>query len=570
MTCTKIRAALAANVVVVALVATIAAPQISWAIGVTQIIVQTGDAVPDGDGQFQDFYSRTVLNNRGEVAFLADLTGTSRAEEDDSGIYLASLQGGVSQIVREGGALPGGDASFSAFNGPALNDAGQVLVQATYVGTPNGVGLFLSDGQNLQMETIARSNQSPPDGNGQFFSVNVPTLNKVGQVAFAANLTNTHGGISDTRGVFLGDEARLAQLARRGETIPGGSDVFNSFSFHVAVNDLNQSLFVAELTPIAGLASDVRGIFLHDGASLRQVVAEGDASGSSSATIDAIVADEVVTLNNVGQFTFVADLAGTPQGQQDNRAFFLSDGQTHREMLREGWPAPDGNGVIDQTTTTPVLNQVGQMAVVTQFRDTSGGSRDRSGLLRIDGDQIVQIARSGQLTPDGTLVLGGMSSVAMNDGGQVSFLANLNTQFGAGRGNGIFFYEDGLGLVEVARENESMLGSTIAELGFAGTMGNGSDNDTGLALDGQLAYVFRLRDGRSGIALWTIPEPASCILIFAGLFGLLAGRGWGRKGEGRKGVRESAGINRLGIGNARVLHGRTSHSPWPRAVRCRW
>ena len=37
-----------------------------------------------------------------------------------------------------------------------------------------------------------------------------------------------------------------------------------------------------------------------------------------------------------------------------------------------------------------------------------------------------------------------------------------------------------------------------------------------------------------------------------------------------KGVRESAGINRLGIGNERVLQGRPSQSPWPRTVRSRW
>ncbi len=36
------------------------------------------------------------------------------------------------------------------------------------------------------------------------------------------------------------------------------------------------------------------------------------------------------------------------------------------------------------------------------------------------------------------------------------------------------------------------------------------------------------------------------------------------------GDRESAGINRLGIGNERVLQGRFSQSLWPRTVRCRW
>ena len=37
-----------------------------------------------------------------------------------------------------------------------------------------------------------------------------------------------------------------------------------------------------------------------------------------------------------------------------------------------------------------------------------------------------------------------------------------------------------------------------------------------------------------------------------------------------KGVRESAGLNRFGIGNERVLQRRTSHSLWPRTVRWGW
>ena len=40
--------------------------------------------------------------------------------------------------------------------------------------------------------------------------------------------------------------------------------------------------------------------------------------------------------------------------------------------------------------------------------------------------------------------------------------------------------------------------------------------------------------------------------------------------EARNGDRESAGLNRLGIGNERVLQGRLSQSLWPRTVRWRW
>ena len=43
-----------------------------------------------------------------------------------------------------------------------------------------------------------------------------------------------------------------------------------------------------------------------------------------------------------------------------------------------------------------------------------------------------------------------------------------------------------------------------------------------------------------------------------------------KSGVQRKGVKESAGLNRVGIGNERVLQRRPSQLLWPRTVRCRW
>jgi len=45
---------------------------------------------------------------------------------------------------------------------------------------------------------------------------------------------------------------------------------------------------------------------------------------------------------------------------------------------------------------------------------------------------------------------------------------------------------------------------------------------------------------------------------------------WEYSSEKNKGVKESAGLNRLGIGNERVLQRRPSQLLWPRTVRCWW
>ena len=64
-------------------------------------------------------------------------------------------------------------------------------------------------------------------------------------------------------------------------------------------------------------------------------------------------------------------------------------------------------------------------------------------------------------------------------------------------------------LIRVVREGEPFVGSTIKSLSFNTSTvgGNGLNNH------GQSAYGFLLADGRSGIAVATIPEPTSAVLF---------------------------------------------------------
>ena len=54
--------------------------------GITEIIVVTGSAPPGGNGTFSNL-NLPALNNAGQVAFVADLTGTSGGTIDDRGVY---------------------------------------------------------------------------------------------------------------------------------------------------------------------------------------------------------------------------------------------------------------------------------------------------------------------------------------------------------------------------------------------------------------------------------------------------------------------------------------------------
>jgi len=489
-------------------------------LGTLDVIVSAGDVAPDGNGAFESFFNPS-LNDAGEVAFVADFIGTSAAGADDRGLFRGDFAGGIVQIARRGQSAPDGNGKFFSFSSPPINDAGQVGVFASFSGTPqpivDGNGIYRSEPGQASLVQIVRTGQTTPDGNGKFMAFNHRSLNEAGQFAFSAQLTDTQAGSGDSRGVYLGDGGPLTQLARRGQAAPGGGAVLNTFSFSTALNDGGEALFIAELSTDPGTANDDRGVFRHNGLSLANVAAQGDAVPNGNGTIASFPFDEFPTFNNAGQFTFAADLAGATGGINGNRALFLSDGATVTELVRKGQPAPDGNGTFNAFHTVPPLNNAGQTAIVADFAGSIGGAKELRGLFRTEGSAITRIARMGQLLPDGVSSLGLFfhDEVAMNDRGQLAFLADRRVAGDAAPyDQAIFFHNDSRGLAVIAKSGDPLLGSTITSLIF---LGNSADEYSSLNNSGQLAFRFGLADGRTGIALWTIPEPTSIAMFAAAL-----------------------------------------------------
>ncbi len=58
----------------------------SLAQGVTTTIALTGDALPEGNGDFSFFEDPPVLNGAGQAAFSASLQNTSGGETDRTGV----------------------------------------------------------------------------------------------------------------------------------------------------------------------------------------------------------------------------------------------------------------------------------------------------------------------------------------------------------------------------------------------------------------------------------------------------------------------------------------------------
>jgi hypothetical protein len=311
--------------------------------------------------------------------------------------------------------------------------------------------------------------QDAPDGNGTFGLTGVPTINDAGQVAFPAGLSGTSGGESDNEGIFRGDGATIVQIVRENQAAPDGNGRYAS-------------------SP-----------------------------------------DPATRLNNLGQTAFLAYFRNTIGGTSDDTGILRGDGTSLDIIVRAGQMAPDGNGAFSSFTLFGggrlpyVLNDVGQVAFEGFLAGTAGGTSDNRGIFRSDGETNVQVVRAGEAAPDGNGRFAFFQDPALNDAGQLAFRAGLRDTIGGGIGDntGIFFFDDALGLQQVARAGDVFLGSTITFLDFASADQLG-DEFSGLNESGvpRVAFFFRLADSREGIAIWSpVSEPSSGILLAVSVLG---------------------------------------------------
>jgi hypothetical protein len=509
---------------------------------VTEVIVVTNDVAPDGNGTFVSRFSPPSLNDAGQTSFTGYLTGTSGGSLDDYGIFRSDGTT-LTQIAREGDAAPDGNGTFFTNSDnflPALNNAGQTAFFNVVLGTSGGFrdsnGIFLGDGTPGGLIQIARGGDAAPDGNGSLLSLNgLPALNQAGQVAFESILIDTSGGSSDDTGIFRGDGSTLIQIAREGDAAPDGNGIFSSVGGAPGFNEVGQLGFIGAIDlGDGGTVQDDFGVFRGNGSpgSLTRIVREGDAAPDANGSFSSM---QGVSLNAAGQVWFTASLVGTSGGTSDDGGIFRGDGTPGGliQMVRKGDAAPDGNGNFSGFGN-PKLNDAGQFAFGASLTGTSGGSSDDGAIFRGGGTPggLIQIVREGDASPDGNGSFSSFSRTTFNDAGQAAFGALLtDTTSGFGDDIGIFFFDGTLGLHQVAREGDSLLGGTITSLSF---LDNSyiDDGRSGLNGLGQVAFNFTLHNGLEGIAIWTpqmVPEPTSLALLGLGgltLLNLRRSRKW--------------------------------------------
>ena len=386
---------------------------------------------------------------------------------------------------------------------------------------------------------LAESSDFEPGGTNVFFLITqTPTLNERGQVAFYSDLRNTNG-FAQGFGFFLADGETNTTIAKTGQPAPDANGNLYTFYNTAALNSSNQ-VFQANLNGTLGGASDDAGMYRRNGGALTQLAREGQPASPEGGTFNNLQGFPI-RINRSGQTAFTCGTSSNvyaiyrttgnaltrlayynqplpdgngalgfmqnPSFNNNGQAafysiatstngssfgFFLADGNNLKVLTRALQPSPDGNGnILLFFSSPPALNDNGQITFVAQLNGTTGGSADNLGLYRGDGNTTVQLVRKGEFVPNGNgrfLDFGGAATVAINNSGQVAFTATLTGTTGGGSDNAGIFLVTGNTVTQLARKGQAVPGGN----GVYSTFGYPALNNKG-----QVAFKSTLT-GTSG------------------------------------------------------------------------
>lgn len=496
----------------------------------TEVIVKSGDPTPLEDSVFATdtfgflrVFSTPDLSDRGEVAFRAIINTDPNGEFAvlEQGMYRGDVDE-IVRIARQGLAPPDLVGVFNTsgdpFEDPVINETGVVAFQGN-IEEPGKIssGLFLGTGQP-ELQQRARGTVSDDfiflGVDADISIASEPTIiGFVGGGTFFQNGAMT-GGVFRTQGIANG--GLIDAIVVRSDPSPDANGVFQNF-FEPSINNRGFVAFMSELSLTQDRFTDAWGIFMGSeriGGELNVdiVVRSGQTTPSGQGTF--LMNTSVLSpglgipeINGSEQVAFRADLTTSGAYEADHGIYIWDKDSGLSRVVRTGNSFGDQGmfGLLGQAN----FNDRGEVA----FRADLNGMANpavSSGIFRGDGvspANRITIALANDAPPELNGAFQTFADPAINDQGQVAFYSIL-TKTSESENEGIYFWDENLGMFKVARKGDPLLGSFITELNFNNFAGGYDDNEhRPLNNSNQVAYGFRLDDGRNGIALWTLSPP---------------------------------------------------------------
>ncbi|MEM1208080.1 MAG: choice-of-anchor tandem repeat NxxGxxAF-containing protein [Planctomycetota bacterium] len=365
-------------------------------------VARTGNQAPDANsGVVFSGLNFPVFNASGQTAFRGDLTGTGVANTNNVGVY-SEGGGSLAEVARTGDPASGGDPGviFSGLDTPVVNDSGQTAFVARLTGSGvtfgnNSEGVYKESGGSLA-QVVRTGDQAPGADPGvlinSFFEI-TPVVNNSGHIAFAAGLRGTGVDSTNNRGIYSETGGPLAEVAREGGQAP---DAVSGVLFHSLseplINSSGQTVFAASLTGTGVISTNDSGIYREIDGAVAEVAREGDqAPDAESGVAFGSFGFSSQAFNALGQIAFSIGLTGTGVDATNDRGLYATDlNGLLVEIIREGELLDvDDDPLIEDLRTVSAFslfansgnedgrlsgfNDLGQVAFQVSFTDGSQG-----------------------------------------------------------------------------------------------------------------------------------------------------------------------------------------------------
>jgi hypothetical protein len=470
----------------------------------------------------QYVYGAPVINDAGQVAFRANLTGDGVDGTNEQGVW-SEGSGSLALVARTGGQAPGApsgvnfstDPALELFF-PALNNAGQTAFYAAL--TDGGLGLW-SEGSG-SLAPAARSGQpAPGTPSGVTFNFNLlyeqldsPVLNDAGQTVFRTLVAGS--GISNLNalGIWSEGSGSLLQVARRGSPVPGLPGVSHDGFYQAGLNNAGQTIFYALLSGSGVNSENNQAVWSEGSGSLAMVARQGGpVPGMAGVTFGNI--NITGAINDVGQTAFTAGLSSedSPLGQ-DSVWLADLDGLTLLARRGEHPPGTPSGVTYDAFFGWPALNVAGQTLFGAILMGNGvDASNDRALFLSDEMGIETLVLRLGDQapgTPAGTFLAvnpDNVGTLVVNSAGQVASMNGLTGDGVDSTNDRGIWATDRMGAQQlIARKGDALEvapgdSRTIAELTFVGDTGNSNGWPSSFNNVGQVAFWASFTDGSQGV-----------------------------------------------------------------------
>jgi hypothetical protein len=331
------------------------------------------------------------------------------------------------------------DFNPNAFTCASINNRGDIAFKAGRT-SPDGLnsfdGIYRANGDG-SLTTIVED----PDRRRFGFLGNFPSMNDLGDVSFAANLSPDFD-----QGIFRGNGRRLTTIATT-------TKEFNFFGFDTSVNNSGEVAFKAELDNFdEGLFSGAGGRITTHYLNSADVTLDGERVRFGGN-------DSRPSINNIGDIAFDESI----QPNFDS-GIFVGRAGSFRKIA-----APDPNRSVQE----PVLNNAGTAAFETSFVDETG--QFVTAIVTGNGGPLTTVADT-----TGPFGFFGFRPPSLNNNGEVAFSAILDDF----QTTGIFVGPDPKRDLVIAT-GDRLDGATIRSLSFC---------EEGINDSGELGFIADLAD----------------------------------------------------------------------------